>query len=85
MSGHETKLTLACFTKHAKYMTLSILETSLPKLSNHDMRNHASGISSQNWCLEIHHLCVTARDFSLAPKWGMNLLQDLCAVHTGYN
>ena len=43
------KSTFACFTKHAKCMTLSILETSLPRQRSHDTL--ASGISAKNWCL----------------------------------
>ena len=32
----ESKSTHACFTKHAKFMTLSVLETSLPMQRSHD-------------------------------------------------
>ena len=32
----ETKSTLVCFTKHAKCMTLSGLEISLPRQRSHD-------------------------------------------------
>ena len=46
--GRETKSTLACFTKDAKCMTLSILETSLPMQRSHDTL--ALDISAQNWC-----------------------------------
>ena len=38
-----------CLTKCAKWMTLSVLETSIPMQRNHDIL--ASDISAYNWCL----------------------------------
>ena len=49
--GCSTQSTLPCFTKHAKCMTLSVLETSLSLKRSHDTL--ASGISAKNWCLEV--------------------------------
>ena len=34
--GPEAKSILACFTMHAKYMALSVLDTSLPMQRSHD-------------------------------------------------
>ena len=47
----ETKSTHACFTKRAKCMTLSVLETSLPMQRSHDTL--AFGIWTKNWCLGV--------------------------------
>ena len=49
-NGSETKSTLACFTKRAKCMTLSVLETSLPMQRSHDTLT--LDIYAQNWCAE---------------------------------
>ena len=36
LNRSETKSAHACFTQHAKYMTLSVLETSLPMQRIHE-------------------------------------------------
>ena len=47
---HGTKSSLACITKHAKCMTLSVLDTSLPMQQSYDTL--ALDISALNWCLK---------------------------------
>ena len=55
--GRKNLVALACSTKRAKCMTLSVLETSLPMQRSHDTL--AFGIWTKNWCLEsergMHH------------------------------
>ena len=56
-SQKKNLVALACSTKRAKCMTLSVLETSLPMQRSHDTL--AFGIWTKNWCLEsergMHH------------------------------
>ena len=70
--------TLACFTKRAKCMTLSVLETSLP---SHDTL--ALDISALNLCLEaslVNHVRELNSPWLHGAQWGVEVSRDICVL-----
>ena len=79
--SHETKSTIACVTKHAKCMTLSILEAILPRQRSHDTL--AFSTWAKNWCVVAFLVC----NYKGLLVWqlhsaqvGIELLRDQCVV-----